>query len=440
MKETIIQFGEGNFLRGFVDYFIHKLNEQNLYDGRIVIVKPTDRGNYDKFIEQRCEYNLYLRGIEKEKEVCEHTKITSVSRILSPYENFNEYLALAENPDFRFIISNTTEAGILFDENCKMTDTPPSSFPAKLTLLLNRRFENNLSGFVLLPCELIDNNGDELKNCVIKYAELWGLGEDFIKWIDTENTFCNTLVDRIVTGFPKDEIASLWNEIGYEDKLLNTAEIYHLWVIDNDFEAELPLVEGGFNVIWTDDVTPYKKRKVRLLNGAHTSMVCTALLAGIETVGECMEDEEIFDFIHKCIYDEILPVLGDNDENRKFAIDILDRFRNPYIRHQLRAIVLNCVSKFAVRVLPSIIEHKDKFGEYPPHLVFSLSALIYFYKNDTPNDSEDTEEFMKNATINEILESAELWGADLSELKNIVAENYNSISEKGIREALNCIL
>lgn len=439
-KETIIQFGEGNFLRGFADYFIHKLNEKGLYNGKIVAVKPTARGNCDIFNEQNCEYNLFLRGIENGKELCEHTKVTSISRIVNPYTDFQSYLDLAKNPDTRFVISNTTEAGIVFDESCKLADAPPSSFPAKLTLLLFERYKAGLGGLVMLPCELIDNNADELKNCVLKYARLWQLDESFIKWIEQKNAFCNTLVDRIVTGYPINEKDELCAQLGYDDKLLDTGEIFHLWVIEGNFENELPFQKAGFNIIWTNDTSPYKKRKVRVLNGAHTSMVCSALTAGIETVGQCMADKDIYEFMRKCIYDEILKVIGESDENTAFANAVEERFKNPYIRHQLRSIVLNCVSKFAVRVLPSILEYKEKYGRYPDALTLSLSALIYFYKNDTPNDDKDIENFIKSADLKDILKSTDLWKTDLSPLYDTVYENYTRIEKDGIREAINWIL
>lgn len=440
MTERIIQFGEGNFLRGFADYFIHKLNEKKLYDGSVVIVKPTDRGNIDVFKEQNCEYNLFLRGVENGQEVLEHTKITSVSRIINSYEDWQACLDLAKSPDIEFVISNTTEAGIVFDDKCKFDDAPPKSFPAKLTVMLYERYNAGLGGLIILPCELIDNNGKELQKCVLRYAKQWRLGEDFYKWLIAENKFCNTLVDRIVTGYPKNEAKELCSQIGYDDKLLDTAEIYHQWVIEGNFEKELPLQKAGFNVVWTNDVNPYKKRKVRLLNGAHTSMVCTAILADIQTVGECMDDEDIYSYMHKCVYDEILKAAGECEEDIAFAKAVEDRFRNPYIKHQLRSIVLNCVSKFAVRVLPSIFDYKEKFGEYPKALTVSLASLIYFYKNDTPNDDAEITEFIKTNSVDKILKNTKLWGTDLSDLLDMVNNYYKIIEKQGIRECVRNIL
>lgn len=439
MKERIIQFGEGNFLRGFVDYFVKKLNDKGLYDGSVVVIKPTNRGNVDKFIAQNCEYNLFLRGLENGKETCEHTKIDVISRIINPYEDWQACLDIARSEDIRFVVSNTTEAGIVFDDTCLFDDKAPVSFPAKLTRMLYERFSAGLDGLVMLPCELIDNNADELKSCVIKYAELWNLSNDFIAWINNNNKFCNTLVDRIVTGFPAEEADDLCKQLGYDDKLIDTAEIFHLWVIQGDFEDELPLQKAGFNVHWTDDVKPFKKMKVRILNGAHTSMVCAGILAGIDTVGECMQDVDIYPFMQKCVNDEILKTIGATDENITFARAVEDRFKNPYIRHLLRSIVLNSVSKFSVRVLPTILEYKEKFGEYPRALTFSLASLIYFYKNDEPNDDASVMDIMKNDSIADILKNVDLWGCDLTDMLHIVDKDYNDISAYGIRKCIKCI-
>lgn len=439
MKERIIQFGEGNFLRGFVDYFVQKLNDNDLYDGKIVVIKPTNRGNVDKFLAQNCEYNLFLRGIDNGEEKCEHTKINAISRIINPYENWQSCLDLARSENVRFVVSNTTEAGIVFDDTCSFDDEAPASFPAKLTRMLYERFSVGLGGLVMLPCELIDNNADELKKCVLQYAELWDLSGEFVEWVNSDNQFCNTLVDRIVTGYPADEAEELCKELGYEDKLIDTAEIFHLWVIQGDFESELPLKKAGFNVVWTDDVKLFKKMKVRILNGAHTSMVCAGILSGIDTVGECMRDEDIYPFMQKCVKDEILKTIGETDENIAFASAVEDRFKNPYIKHLLRSIVLNSVSKFSVRVLPTIMEYREKFGTYPRALSFSLASLIYFYKFDEPNDDATVVDIMRNDSVDDILKNADLWGCDLTDMLDIVNKDYNDICTNGIRKCLKCI-
>lgn len=436
MKEKIIQFGTGNFLRGFADYFVDKLNKENLFDGKVVIVSPTDSKTVDTLNAQDRKYNLYLRGIENGKEICERTEINTISRAINPYRDFEEYLSLAENPDFRFIISNTTEAGIAFSGEDKFTDRPAKSFPAKLTQLLYARFQAGLDGFVIFPCELIDNNAKGLQRFVLRYAQQWTLGEDFFHWIITENKFCNTLVDRIVTGYPEGEVDSLCGEIGYEDKLLDTAEPYHLWVIEGDYEKELPLQKAGFNVIWANDVSPYKKMKVRILNGAHTSLVFPSMLCGIETVKESIEDEDLNKFLNTCLFQYILPTLGDTEENRQFASAVLERFANPYIKHLWQSISLNSVSKFTARVLPTIMDYADKNHTLPKALVFSLACLIEYYKTNEVNDDKTAAEFIKNSSVKDILSNAKIWGSDLSIMLDLTEEGIDKIHTVGIREAV----
>lgn len=436
MKETIIQFGTGNFLRGFVGHFIHTLNEKGLYDGKIVIVQPTKGGKTNIINEQGGRYNLFLRGIHNGEEVCEHIEINSVSRGIDPYGDYASYLALAENPDMRFIISNTTEAGIVFDESCSFEDRPALSFPGKLTQLLYHRFEMKLGGFAILPCELIDSNGDELKRCVLEYAEKWTLGDDFRNWVENENTFCNTLVDKIVTGYPKDEADELKKSIGYDDMLLDTAELFHLWVIGGDFENELPLKKAGINVIWTNDVAPFKKMKVRILNGAHTSLVFPSLLCGVDSVGESLKDEQLRNYLDICLSGYILPVLGETNENKAFARAVLERFKNPYIRHLWKSISLNSVSKFTARVLPTVSDYITENNTPPKPLVFSLACLIEYYKNNDVHDDEKAVAFIKENGTQAILSNTALWGSDLSCFTELVTEGISRIHKDGIREAI----
>ena len=436
MKETIIQFGTGNFLRGFVGQFIHTLNEKGLYDGKIVIVQPTKGGKTEILNEQNGKYNLFLRGISNGEEICIHEEIKSVSRGVDPYADYASYLALAENPDMRFIVSNTTEAGIEFNKECQFFDTPALSFPGKLTQLLYHRFEMKLQGFIILPCELIDNNGDELKKCVLSYAKLWNLGDDFINWLNTENKFSNTLVDRIVTGYPKDEAQELNKVIGYDDKLLDTAELFHLWVIEGDYENELPLKKAGFNVIWTDNAAPYKKMKVRILNGSHTSLVFPSLLCGVETVGESVKDELLRSYLDKCLSDYILPMLGETQENKDFAAAVLERFANPYIRHLWKSISLNSVSKFKARVMPTINDYIEKTGDAPKTLLFALGCLIEYYKNNEVSDDKAAVDFIRDNDIPAILSAENLWGASLEKYADIVTEAIEKIHTDTIREAV----
>lgn len=440
MKERIIQFGEGGFLRSFVDVFIHKMNEQGLLDGKAVVVQPIAKGLIPVINEQKGVYHQFLRGIENKEVVNECIKVESISRGVDPYTDYEEYLNLAHNPDMRFIISNTTEAGIEYLGTESINDMPPKSFPAKLTVLLYERFKANLPGFIIFSCELIDNNGKELLNCVLKYADLWNLSDEFKAWIKNENYFCNTLVDRISTGYPKDEVAALTEFLGEEDKLMNTAEIFHLWVIEGDFEDEFPLKKAGINVIWTEDVKPYKKRKVRILNGAHTSMVLGARLYGLSTVKECLDDETVSKFLKKAMFEEIIPTLGNKEDDIQFGKDVLERFANPFVKHQLLSIALNSVSKFKARVLPTILEYYEINNSLPKCLTFSLAALIEFYRTDESNDNEDIMEFMKTAAVEDILKKEQYWGRDLSFMKEEVEKYCDIIKNEGMKAAYANIL
>lgn len=420
MKEKIIQFGEGGFLRGFADWMVQILNEETDFNASIVVVQPIENGMCDTLSAQNCEYTHICRGLEG----IDIKKINAISRCVKPYDDFEAYLKLAENPDFRFIISNTTEAGICFEGSEKITDRPAKSFPAKLTQLLKKRYDLGLSGFVFLPCELIDKNGENLKKCVLKYSELWGLGDGFEKWIESDNIFCNTLVDRINTGYPKDEKIDLL----YQDKMVNTSEYFHLWVIEGYGELckEIPFNKCGLNVIITDNLEMYRTRKVRILNGAHTSLVPYALLSGFDTVKSCIDDEKMYNHIKKCVFDEIIPTLDlPTEELIDYAENVLKRFSNPYIKHYLSSIALNSVSKFKVRVLPSIKEYIKRFDKMPENLIFSFAKLIEFYKTDMANDDKDIMEFMKNSSVKEILSNKKLWDEDLSNLESEILKYVN---------------
>lgn len=422
MKRQFAQFGEGGFLRGFVDWMIHKMNTAGLLDAKVTVVQPIPQGMGDLLNEQNGVYTHIIRGAEG----VEISKIDVIDRCINPFEDYDAYLKLAENPDLRFVVSNTTEAGIVFTDTDTMANTPNVSFPAKLTLFLLHRYQANLPGLIMLPCELIDRNGDNLKKAILQYCDLWGLDGGFIRWIEEENVFCNTLVDRINTGYPKDEKI----ELDYEDKLINTSEFFHLWVIetDCDLEKELPFSKAGLNVIITKDgLERYRTRKVRLLNGAHTSMVPHALLSGLETVKDCMDDDAMCSFIHACLFEEIIPTLDlPKDELVSYANDVLTRFSNPYIKHYLASISLNSISKFKVRVLPSILEYKKRFGTYPKHLIYGFARLLEFYRIGTPNDDPAVIEFIRTHFIDDILANTDFWGQDLSDMKEVLSHAITS--------------
>lgn len=412
--ERVIQFGEGGFLRGFVDWMLQRMNSAKLFSGSAVIVQPIEQGLCGKLSEQDCIYTHVMRGLENGKPTVQNEVITSVSRCVEPYRDFDSFLKLAEQPEFRFIVSNTTESGIAYHAGDRPDDRPPASYPAKLTCLLYRRYLAGLDGFIILPCELIDKNGQKLKEIVLRYAEEWALDAGFIQWLNEKNIFCCTLVDRIVTGRLTEDLG-----LPYEDACANTSELFHLWVIEGPkcIEEELPLRKAGLNVIFTDDLENYRTRKVRILNGAHTSLVAYAMLRGFETVGECVADPKMRAYLEACVYDEILPTLDlPANELRDYADSVFERFANPYLSHRLSSIALNSVSKFKVRVLPSILTYQKRFGHWPKALLRGFSALLAFYQTDMANDAEDVLSYMKTHSTAEILANSELWGEDLSEL------------------------
>ena len=413
----VLQFGEGNFLRAFVDYMIDIMNEETDFNGSIVLVKPIEFGTIEQFEKQNNLYTVYLRGLENGKETIKKRVVTSVDKTVAAYENYDEYAAYAKLESLRFIVSNTTEAGIVLNLDDKLEMNPPSSYPAKLTKFLYERYTHfngdKSKGLVMLPVELIDNNGKELEKCVKALSESWKLESGFTQWLDEACVFASTLVDRIVTGYPRDEKIDL----GYEDNMVNTSELFHLWVIEgpSSITKEFPFDKAGLNIIVTDNLERYRTRKVRILNGAHTSMIPYAMLLGVETVGDCMEHEVLSRFVSDCVYKEIIPTLDlPEEELIDYANNVFERFKNPYIKHLCASISLNSVSKFKVRVLPSILEYIKRKNAMPQNLLTSFAKLIAFYKTDMPNDDEKVMKFMKEASVEEILANKELWDEDLS--------------------------
>ncbi len=417
--EKIIQFGEGGFLRGFVDWIVQIVDETTDFNASVVVVQPIEKGMCALLEQQGCRYTHLMRGMKNGVPTVEEKAIDVISRTVEPYRDFEAYLALADQPEFRFVVSNTTESGIVFCDTDTPERAPHISFPAKVTLLLKRRFDRGLGGFIFLPCELIDKNGTTLKDCILRYAALWGLGDAFSTWVERDNVFYNTLVDRIVTGYPRDE--DLPQKA--TDHLLNTSELFHLWVIEGpaSLTAEFPFDKTDLNILVTDDLERYRTRKVRILNGAHTAMIPYALLSGIETVRDCMQDEKMSTFIRECVFEEIIPTLDlPKEELISYAEDVFERFNNPYIRHLCASISLNSVSKFKVRVLPSLLAYINRTGKMPQKLLTSFAKLIDFYKFGTPNDDADVMRFMKEASVAAILANTAFWGEDLSFLASEV--------------------
>ncbi|GAB6087684.1 tagaturonate reductase [Alkaliphilus crotonatoxidans] len=463
--ERIIQFGEGNFLRAFTNWIVDKMNKETDFNGGVLVVQPLNQGLVAMLNEQDGLYTHYMNGIKGGKAVSESYVNQSITRGLNLYTDYDAYLEAAENPALRFVISNTTEAGITFNENDRLEDKPQSSFPGKLTAFLYHRYLSFKGdpgkGLILFPCELIDRNGEKLREIVLRLAGLWNLEENFIKWIKEANTFCNTLVDRIVPGYPKERIEEIHQQLGYQDNLVVESEQFHLWVIEGPqwIKDEFPAHQVGLNVLFVDDMTPYRTRKVRILNGAHTTMVPVAYLYGLETVKEAVEDEIVGKYIYRAIFEEIIPTLDlPEKELVDFANDVLDRFRNPFIKHYLMSIALNSMSKFETRVLPSLLEYKKRKNQLPEALVFSLAALIYFYKGERNGeaiklaDDQDLLDFFAelwgqydgstealSSIVRAVLSKERIWKMDLNEVEGLtgaVTKVLVKINESGIKKAL----
>ena len=384
--EKVMQFGEGNFLRAFADDFFDIANEKAGFNGKVVMVQPIASGLSELINKQEGLYTLYLRGNEKGRKVDDKRLISCCSRALNPYGEWDKVLELARSKDLEIIVSNTTEAGIVHESESKFDQTPPISFPAKLTRVLYERFKAGLGGLVILSCELIDNNGKELLRCVNEYIKDWGLDDAFRAWVNDKNIFCSTLVDRIVPGRIRDpkEVEALNKANGYEDELIDVGEVFGVWIIEGPagLEDRLPFKKAGVPVHVVPDVTPYKKRKVRILNGAHTGFVLGAYLAGFDIVRDCMNNDTIRGFMNKMLYDEVIPTLPlDKNDLIQFAEAVQDRFNNPFVNHELMSISLNSASKWKARNMPSFLEYVEEHKKLPVCLTMSLAAFIAFYSN-----------------------------------------------------------
>ena len=477
--EKVVQIGEGNFLRAFVDWMFHTMNKQGIFKGRTVVVQPIKEGRISNLNKQDGLYTLYLRGIEAGKEVNEKEIMTAISRGKESYTQWEDFLKLAENPAIEFVVSNTTEAGISYNEEDKLTDKPPESYPGKLTAYLYRRYQifNGAEdkGMVIIPVELIGRNGDNLKRIVLQLAKNWNLETGFAEWIKESNHFLNTLVDRIVTGYPSNEIEKLEAELGYHDQNLDTGEIFHLWVIEGDqsLKKKLPFHKAGLNVKWVDDLTPYRTNKVRILNGVHTSTVPVSYLAGIDRVRDAVNDKMVGEFIKQTVFEDIIPTLdADEDQLNDFASKIFERFKNPYIDHKWLDISLNSTSKFKTRVLPSLVQYIEEYDKVPEHLSFSLAALIHFYHGieleeaklaaerngekylirDNQNVLDyfadlwrryESEEISLSELGADLLANRDFWDRDLNQLPGLtdsLITNLNMIEKDGMKASIKKII
>ena len=461
----IMQFGEGNFLRAFVDWMIDKANNDGILNHGIGVVQPIAGGEFvrDLFQKQDNMYHVYLEGIKDKQPVKEVALIKSIDSVINPYSDYKKYENLFLSPDLELVFSNTTEAGIRYEEGDDLNAEPPKSFPAKVTALLHKRFNkfngDAAKGLYFVCCELIEDNGSTLREFVIKHAEANNLGEDFIKWVKENNHFYDTLVDRIVPGFPKETINEIKEEIGFDDNLVVKGEYFHVWAIggDSSIKEKLPLDKAGLNVLFMDDIRPFRAKKVRILNGAHTAMVPLALQLGCETVMDAFNTPEVEQFINRMVDEEVLPGIGEDPEELKaFAAKILERFYNPYLKHYLKDISLNSLSKWETRDFPTVVDNHNKLGKNAKLVTFSLAALLVLYSgksevNFTPNDTPEFVEFIQSTFnkddikgwVNGVINNDKIWTAKLNAVPGFadeVAADVELILNKGMKAAIQQML
>ena len=453
---NILQYGEGNFLRTFADLYFDTLNKTNLGDYIVNAIKPRSSGSLIRFEKQNNKYHIVLRGAKNGQPVENVYKVDCLENVINPFIDYEKYVDLAKDKDLKIIISNTTEAGICFNANDALDGFDGITYPAKLTKFLYSRYKLGLNGVYILPVELIDNNADELKYCVNKYIELWGLDKEFKKWNDEENFYCNTLVDRIVSGYPTDEETKghIFNLIGKEDELVSIGEPFGLWAVENKGDIAKYIKQGNYNidVVLTNDIAYYKKRKVRVLNGSHTNLVPTALMLGAVTVYDCMVDEKLSAFVENALKEEIIPyVSADVKATTLFAESVKDRFLNPFLNHQLVSISLNSISKWKARVLPSFKDYYVDHGKIPPYLTIGFSYLLALYSSavkqgdkyivKVPNreielkdEIEYLDYFANGGNVTSFMANVNVWGEDLTKFdgfQKAVEENVEKI-KKGI--------
>lgn len=455
----VLQFGGGNFLRGFVDYMLDVYNKETGSCLGVGVVKVTPRGDYNEWKAQDGLFHVRTRGIKGGALVNETDLVSSVSTIFHAYQDWDEFLATARKPDIKYIFSNTTETGFSLSAEDQFLDAPPPSFPAKLCKWLYERYIHFYgspeAACTIIPCELLESNGELLKELLIECAEYWRLELDFIRWMATANTFCNTLVDRIIPGVSKDKLPEVWQELGCEDQLVTEGEPYHIWVIEGPKEVgeNLPLDQVGLNVVFSDDITPYRERKVKILNGSHTALVPVAYLSGLRLVRDTVNDPVMSAFLDRLLEEEILPALDMPDaELKEYAASVIDRFKNPYIDHYLLTISLNSFAKFKVRLLPSLLNYVKRHGKVAPLICFSLACLIRFYKGEYDgqsialNDEAWVLDRLKNAweesadlsaVAKNILSWSDHWGQNLSTIPGFqdqVATYLERLEKEPVKE------
>ncbi len=476
----VLQFGEGNFLRAFVDWIINSANKAGSFDGGVAVVQPIEQfGRVKELAEADCLYTLYLQGLQDGKAVRQHEVIKTIQDAFNPYLDYNKFLEYAVSDDLQCVISNTTEAGIAFDENDTDFSKCPNSYPGKLLALLKARYEAGKKGLFIVPCELIDHNGATLKEVMVKLAKHNNFDAKFINYVENENKYFNTLVDRIVPGYPRNDAEQFQLDLGYQDQNMVVGEIFHLWCIDaqtvedkkvakanlEELKKFLGTEKAGLNVLFVDSIVPYKQRKVKILNGSHTTLVPVSYLAGIDAVKETIEDKQLGKFVREFIFDEVIPTIDiPRDQMVAYSNSVLERYMNPYVHHLLMSIALNSSTKYKERVLPSVLQNIQNLNVLPKHALFSLAALMVFYRGTRLSDGNKIEisdtntawldllnglwaEYDKNkdagAVVTAVLGFKEHWGVDLNEFDGVneyVTASLEAILAKGIREAIKDIV
>lgn len=466
-KIKIMQFGEGNFLRAFVEWIIQDLNDKGAIDAGVVVVQPMPFGRVNELAAQDGLYTLRLEGIDNGENVKKSRVIDVIGDCVNPFTEYEKFLKYGESEDLQVIISNTTEAGIAVDPDDTDFTNCPKSYPGKLLALLKRRydhFKGDMSkGLAIIPCELIDDNGDELYRCLTELAKINKMDAKFIEWMQNANHFTSTLVDRIVPGYPRNEIEAIQEETGYIDNNVVKGEIFHLWVLKKEphIQKVFPADKTGLNVIFADDIHPYKQRKVKILNGSHTAMVPVAYLCGIDTVGEAVSDPIIGKFVRDFVFEEVNPTINlPQDQMVAFANSVIERYRNPYIRHELMSIALNSTTKFKTRLLPTLVDYVKIKGKLPNRLLFAFAALVEFYKGKRGNEDialkDDPEYLAKwkelwagfggdyNKLAKDALGWTEAWDMDMNglhpEITATVAKYLKAMDTKGMPCAVECVV
>lgn len=432
MKENVLQVGDGTFLRSFIEYLFDQLEEKGCFTGKIIVAQPDKEGRIETLNEQDGQYSLFLRGKRNGTKISERHRITCISRGIDINKDYYNFIMCAHIEELRYIISDVK--GICYRENEHIDDIPPESYPAKLTVFLYERYKSGLSGFVFLPCENVDNNADLLKKCVLRYAKSWRLEQKFINWIEKDNMFLNTFADRICMGYPIDEAKSINEYYCFEDKLINTAELYYEWAVEGNLEAELPFNQAECNVVWTESIAYYRHRRDRIYKASEMILALVSFGLGIQSYEKGMQNEHIKKILNQCIIEEIVPVLGENERDIEYVNLMFERLENPFFTQSVYGILDNGLTDFKNSIISSILEYKEMYDQYPKGLSFIVAALIFYYKKGKAVDTiENIQVFKKRQPVS-ILKHEEIWGTNLIEMLPMVKEDFEYLLKNGMKD------